>query len=185
MSLEDMVPFARSKSSANWLVDLFHIWPWALTLAVRLAMNFQGQISKFPYPRNILSHPKEFKMGELFGWFIYSFFYNIWFKFYSQYRLQCRPDVTSLVTSMVISLLQQRWCVFGMQYMLGWCFGFHAIYQSNVYKIRAILTHWGRYKMDVISQTTFSCMKMFEFRFEFHWSLFLRVQLTIFQHWFR
>ena len=43
--------------------------------------------------------------------------------------------------------------------------------------------------MDTISQTTFwgafSWMKMFEFRLKFHWSLFLRVQLTIFQHWFR
>ena len=52
-----------------------------------------------------------------------------------------------------------------------------------------ILTHWGRDKMDAISQTTFwsefSWMKMFEFRLKFHWSLFLRVQLTIFQHWFR
>ena len=28
-------------------------------------------------------------------------------------------------------------------------------------------------------------MKMYEFRLRFHWSLFLRVQLTIFQHWFR
>ena len=52
-----------------------------------------------------------------------------------------------------------------------------------------LLTHWGRDKMDAISQTTFSSvfswMKMFEFRLQFHWSLFLRVQLTIFQHWFR
>ena len=44
-------------------------------------------------------------------------------------------------------------------------------------------------QMDAISQTTFSSafswMKMFEFRLKFHWSLFLRVQLTIFQHWFR
>ena len=43
--------------------------------------------------------------------------------------------------------------------------------------------------MDTISQTTFSSafswMKIFEFRLKFHWSLFLRVQLTIFQHWFR
>ena len=50
------------------------------------------------------------------------------------------------------------------------------------------LTHWGRDKMDAISQTTFSSafswMKMFELRLKFHWSLFLRVQLTIFQHWF-
>ena len=51
------------------------------------------------------------------------------------------------------------------------------------------LTHWGRDKMGAISQTTsssaFSWMKMFEFRLKFQWSLFLRVQLTIFQHWFR
>ena len=44
-------------------------------------------------------------------------------------------------------------------------------------------------QMDAISQTTFSnafsWLKMFEFRLKFHWSLFLRVQLTIFQHWFR
>ena len=50
------------------------------------------------------------------------------------------------------------------------------------------LTHWGRDGMN-ISQTTFSnvfsSMKMFEFRKEFHWSLFPRVQFTIFQHWFR
>ena len=41
------------------------------------------------------------------------------------------------------------------------------------------LTHWGRDKMDAISQTifssTFSWMKTFEFRLKFHWSLFLRV----------
>ena len=52
-----------------------------------------------------------------------------------------------------------------------------------------VLTHWGRDKVGAISQTTFSStfswMKMFEFRLEFHWSLFLRVQFTIFQHWFR
>ena len=51
------------------------------------------------------------------------------------------------------------------------------------------LTHGGRDKMDAISRTTFSSAfcrtKMFEFRLHFHWSLFLRVQLTIFQHWCR
>ena len=31
----------------------------------------------------------------------------------------------------------------------------------------------------------FSWMKVFEFRLEFNWSLFLGVQLTIFHHWFR
>ena len=51
------------------------------------------------------------------------------------------------------------------------------------------LTHWGRDKMAAIFQTTysngFSWMKMYGFRLTFHWSLFLGVQLTIFQHWFR
>ena len=51
------------------------------------------------------------------------------------------------------------------------------------------LTHWGRDKIDAISQTTFSSafswMKMNEFRLGFHWSLFLRFESTIFHHWFR
>ena len=46
-----------------------------------------------------------------------------------------------------------------------------------------------RDKMAAISQTTlsnaFSRMKMLEFLLRFHWNLFLMVQLTIFQHWFR
>ena len=45
------------------------------------------------------------------------------------------------------------------------------------------LTHWFRDKMAAVSQTThsnaFSWMKMLEFQLRFHWSLFLRVQLTI------
>ena len=52
-----------------------------------------------------------------------------------------------------------------------------------------ILTHWGRDKMAAIFQTTFSngfsWTKMYEFRLTFHWSLFLGVQITIFQRWFR
>ena len=53
----------------------------------------------------------------------------------------------------------------------------------------SLLTQWGQDKMAAISQTTlsiaFSWMKMLEFRLNFHWRLFLRVQLTILQHWFR
>ena len=44
------------------------------------------------------------------------------------------------------------------------------------------LTHWGPDKMAAISQTfsnAFSWMKMLEFWFKFHWSLFLRFELTI------
>ena len=50
-------------------------------------------------------------------------------------------------------------------------------------------THWGQDKTAAVSQTTlsnaFSWMKILEFRLRFHWRLFLRVQLTIFHHWFR
>ena len=42
----------------------------------------------------------------------------------------------------------------------------------------------GRHFADDIF-SAFSWMKIFEFRLEFHWSLFLRVQLRIFHHWFR
>ena len=51
------------------------------------------------------------------------------------------------------------------------------------------LTPWGREKMDATSQTTFSSafswMKMYELQLKWHSSLFPRVQLTIFQNWFR
>ena len=52
----------------------------------------------------------------------------------------------------------------------------------------SVLTHWGRDEMNNISQTTlsnaFSWMKILEFQIKFHWSLFLKALLTIFQHWF-
>ena len=61
--------------------------------------------------------------------------------------------------------------------------------RGPVHWVKFILTHWGRDKMDAIFQTTFSnwyyWMKMYEFRLKFHWSLFLKFQLAIFQHWFR
>ena len=51
------------------------------------------------------------------------------------------------------------------------------------------LTHLPLDEMAAISQTIFSdpflWMKIFVFGLNFHWSLFLRVQLTITQHWFR
>ena len=51
------------------------------------------------------------------------------------------------------------------------------------------LTYWGRDKIATISPTTFlnalSWMKIYEFRLRFRWSLFLRLELTTFQHWLR
>ena len=50
--------------------------------------------------------------------------------------------------------------------------------------VGSTLTHLGRDKMPAFSQTTlsnaFSWMKILEFRLKIHWSLFLRVLLTIF-----
>ena len=51
-----------------------------------------------------------------------------------------------------------------------------------------ILTHWCRDKIAAIFQTfsnVFSWMKMLPLRLKFHWSLFRRTKLIIFQHWFR
>ena len=51
------------------------------------------------------------------------------------------------------------------------------------------ISHWGWDNMAAILHATrwsaFSWMKMLEFWLKFHWSLFLRFQLTITQHWFR
>ena len=56
-------------------------------------------------------------------------------------------------------------------------------------RCRYLLTHCGRDKMVAIFQTSssnaFSWMKMYKFLLGFHWRLLLRVQMTIFQHWFR
>ena len=55
----------------------------------------------------------------------------------------------------------------------------------------ADLTHWGQEKMTEIFQlsylNTFTWTKVYQFRLRFCWSLFLRFELTTFQHryWFR
>ena len=53
----------------------------------------------------------------------------------------------------------------------------------------ATLTHWGRDKWTPFRRRHFQMhfleKKMFELRLKFHWSLFPRVQLAIFQQWFR
>ena len=65
----------------------------------------------------------------------------------------------------------------------------HGGLQMMVAKLGGQLTHPPLDKMDAILQTIFSdaffWMKSFVFWLKFHWSLFLIVQLTITQHWFR
>ena len=55
--------------------------------------------------------------------------------------------------------------------------------------IAKVITYWGQDKMAAILQTTFSyefsSMKVVAFWLVFHWSLFLRFKMIIFQHWFR
>ena len=66
--------------------------------------------------------------------------------------------------------------------------GHNKINQYGMAKSVIVLTHWGWYKMAANFLTflnTISWMKIFKFWLRFHWSLFPRVQLTIFQHWFR
>ena len=77
------------------------------------------------------------------------------------------------------------------KHVSGWkitCPVWH-ITTQHLHASRHASTHWGQNKMAAIFQTTFSnafsWMKMYEFRLRFHWRLFLRVQLTIFLHWFR
>ena len=94
------------------------------------------------------------------------------------------------------------WCVFfaPRAIFLRWCkpllqWGYqrfqHAIQLINTYLIQPTfyLTHCGSDKMAANSQTTFSrafsWMKKCEFCLRFHWNLFQRFELTIFQHWFR
>ena len=59
---------------------------------------------------------------------------------------------------------------------------FSEIKISGLYATFITALHWGQNKMADILQTTFSnafcSMIMYEFRLKFHWSLFLRVQLT-------
>ena len=51
------------------------------------------------------------------------------------------------------------------------------------------LTHWVWEKLTATLWMTFSeafsWIKMYEFQLKLHWSLLLRVKLTIFHHWFR
>ena len=101
----------------------------------------------------------------------------------------------NIVGEMVAILSRGRWVNKNILHDCTSVFhtGFYLILASHLhltlYNVSVSLTHWDRDKIEAISQTTFSsassCMKIFDFWFKFHWSLFLRVWLKIFQHWFR
>ena len=94
----------------------------------------------------------------------------------STHQLLCYPGVC-LLTAIAPYMLRN-------QHTQWWWPSSVLLHIQNQY-----LTHWDRDKMAAILQTTFSntfsWMKIYEFWLRFHWSLILRVQLTIFHHWFR
>ena len=96
LCLKDAWPdLHETKSSVNNFVDLFHIWPWPMTLSVTLTMNVQEQILKVPYLWNIGPDCKKKwnKRGRIL-WMVWYFVNNIWPYFHRM--LQCRSGVTFL-----------------------------------------------------------------------------------------
>ena len=119
-----------------------------------------------------------------FLWYVYLFYALLSWSCISN-SLFCQYDHCPVISG---------WCWLGwklldmMRYHFTWCPRYLKHYDGITWTHSA-LTHWGRDKMDAISQTIFSnafCwMKMLEYRLKFNWSLFLRVQLTISKHCFR
>ena len=88
-----------------------------------------------------------------------------------------------------VSIRAQNVCKWCLSYSydaqnIGW-----GHFSPFVHVYKNLLTQWGRDKMAVTFQTTFSntfsFMKMYKFWLRFDLNLFPMVQLTIFHHWFR
>ena len=163
--------------SLNWIiigsgnglapVQCWIIVNWTASIVI-LSFSFKKCIQNVSWKMAaILSWPQGVK--ELFKWVKpvshnwQNTFMNLWCATITQVDSGSRFNITTLS-------YQYKWMVLSLPQWMG-------------------LTHWGRDKMAAISQTifsnTFSWMKMYEFWFRFTWNLFLRVQLTIFRHWFR
>ena len=77
-----------------------------------------------------------------------------------------------------------------IDYTLWWNWYYNCLWNSFlIFSPRLSVNTLRPRQMDAICQTTFSSafywMKTFELLIKFHRSLFLRVELTTFQHWFR
>ena len=108
--------------------------------------------------------------------------------------MKIRPSLDPIIFIMGIAILVIRrfyierapWCNRSVTQYWVWCSSMTCRYTrtADIYS-----KHWSRDKMAAIFQTTisnaFSWMNMHEFWLKFHRRLFLRVQLTISQHWFR
>ena len=111
-----------------------------------------------------------------------------WVEFQIPHKISCPYIERCVLNSLVknYEALYLRACVFEMvprplgekSLISGLCLFF----TNTVNTLR--LRQDGNHFPDDIFQCIF-LMKMIKFRLRFHWSLFPRVQLTIFQHWFR
>ena len=125
------------------------------------------------------------------------------------FEMRVGPQCWHCTCFNIIQILKTEWMVKGVYLVSQFnVVTFNVIKQSKGIEIRIVsrlrcncwigspgpllltwLTHWGRNKMAAVFQTKFwnrfYWMKIYEFRLQFHWSLFLGVQSTIFQHCFR
>ena len=128
----------------------------------------------------------------IWDWCIVRFVQQVYCRTPVQFWTHERHPIAHLDTR-IVALSDQSWGAYNEWYWRKLRQKRTELYHTRgciVYlQVSSHLTHRGRDKMATVSQTTlsnaFSWMKMLEFRLRFHWSLFLRVQLTIFQHWFR
>ena len=101
------------------------------------------------------------------------------------YALGLQQTCTKPSISTCYSLVLPMYSLLGYHGTISTLRQYQTTFQAVLGNI--VLTHWGREKMDIF-QTTFSnalfLMKLYKFRLRFDWNSFLRVQLTIFQHWF-
>ena len=104
-------------------------------------------------------------------------------------KTKCQQDDTAWHRTAIVSLIVLKGLIKPIRNELMYGLPWQTVYALTQMSLGSVLTHWGQDKMAAIFQTShsnaFSWMKMSVFRLNFHWSLFLRVQLTIFQHWFR
>ena len=90
-----------------------------------------------------------------------------------------RVHVSTIVSGCLLVWFDHTWCKRGSKPNTSFLFLFLAC-RLNTLSVRQN----GRHFADDTFKRIF-LMQMLEFRLKFHWSLFLRVQLTIFRDWFR
>ena len=109
---------------------------------------------------------------------------------YISFQLMCYPMSMLLIHSSSLRIYQYKLYIYIYIYILNSLRPSYAIWHQRTY---SSLVHWylsaslpgqnGRHFTDDIFKCIFR-MKKHGYQLKFHWSLFLGVQLTIFQHWF-